>query len=202
LPRSEQLRGVLATVGQIVCQPAFWFLAYIVCQAKVEYRLILPDDPKARFIIAANHQSRLDAFVITGILKPHFWRRLLPYRYITANQFLYGWATMWVCWPLGGFPAYPTTHEKWGLARAKQVLAAGQTVCIFPEGQRSIPQEILPKRGVAVLANTPHTYVIPIHLQWQRRRRHVELVVGQAYNASGRSAVEIMDTIYRLSKTQ
>lgn len=198
----ERFRRSIATVGQIIWFPAFWFLAYIICHARVTDNLRLPQDPEARFIVAANHQSMLDAFIITGVLAPRFWHRLLPYRYITANQYLYRPKFMWLLWPLGGFPAFPSKREAFGLDQAEKLLTLGQTVCIFPEGQRSLPNEIKPKRGVSVLANTPRTYVIPIKLHWHRRRKQVEVIIGQAYKAKGHSPDEILKTIYRLSETK
>lgn len=198
----ERFRSVLATIGQIIWFPAFWLLAYIICHAKVTNNLKLPKDPDARFIIAANHQSMLDAFIITGVLAPRYWHRLLPYRYITANQYLYKPKFMWLLWPLGGFPAFPTTHEPYGLEQAQNLLESGQTVCIFPEGQRSLPNEIKAKRGVSVLANVPRTYVIPIKLHWHRRRKHVEVIIGQAYKAKGHTPDDILRTIYQLSDVQ
>lgn len=199
MSQHEHWRGILATVGQIVWWPVFWFLANFICRAKVQNNLILPDDPEARFIIAANHQSRLDPFVITGVLGPRFWWRLMPYRYIAANLYLYNWGYTWLLWPLGGFPAQQTKWEGWGLKRAKQILIASQTVCIFPEGQRSLPNEVQPKRGVAVLANMPNTYVIPIKLSWQLNPRRVKVIIGQAYSAHRHPPKKILDTIYGLT---
>ncbi|MCX6729822.1 MAG: lysophospholipid acyltransferase family protein [Candidatus Saccharibacteria bacterium] len=195
----KRFRRTLAIVGQLIWFPAFWFLAYIICRAKVLNNLNLPSDPKARYIIAANHQSRLDAFIITGILSPRFWIRLLPYRYITANQYLYNPRFTWLLWPLGGFPAFHTKREGSGLEQAQKILISGQTVCIFPEGRRSRPYEEKPKRGVGVLANTPRTYVIPIKLQWRHKPRRVNVSIGKAYKAAGHTPDNILSTIYKLS---
>lgn len=52
---AEYFRRSIATVGQIIWFPAFWFLAYIVCRAKVVKNLKLSPDPRARYVIAANH---------------------------------------------------------------------------------------------------------------------------------------------------
>lgn len=197
----ERYRAVLATAGQMMLFPAFWILAYIICRARVNNGLELPSDPKARFIIAANHQSKLDAFVITGIIKPSLWLRLLPYRYITANQFLYNPRYAWLLWPLGGFPAYQTKRENGGLPKAQQILKMGQTVCIFPEGQRSRKYETTPKRGVAVLASMPDAYILPIKLQWHKRPRRVFVSLGKAYKAAGHTPDDILRTIYELADT-
>ncbi len=194
---TERLRGWLATVGQIIWYPAFWLLAHVICHTEVSNRLSLPANQRVHFVIAANHQSQLDAFIITGILGPRY-RRLWPYRYITANQYLYAPRFAWLLWPLGGFPAYSTKLELWGLDRAVRILKAHQTVCIFPEGQRASPHKIIPKRGVTALANLPDVYIIPIHLQWIKRRRLVKLSIGPAQPASGQTPQQIMDTIYNL----
>jgi 1-acyl-sn-glycerol-3-phosphate acyltransferase len=196
---SERLRGNLATFGQIVCFPMFWFIAHVICHVKVQSELkTLPKGRKAHFIIAANHQSALDPFVITGVISPHFWSKLLPYRYITANQYLYKPKYIWFLWPLGGFPAYDTQREVWGLRRAQNILDSGQTVCIFPEGQRARKHEVKPKKGVSILANSPNTYIIPIKLKWQLKPRQVTLSIGKAYKAQGHTPDDILNKIYAL----
>lgn len=143
-------------------------------------------------------QSKLDAFIITGILSPRFWFQLLPYRYITANQYLYNPRFIWLLWPLGGFPAFHTKREGSGLEQAQKILNSGQTICIFPEGRRSRPHDEKPKRGVGVLANTPNTYVIPIKLLWYHMPRRVNVSIGKAYKATGHTPDVILDTIYKL----
>lgn len=198
----EKFRSTLAASSQIVCYPTFWFLAYVLCRAKVKSNLVLSKNTQARFVIAANHQSRLDAFIITGILRPRLWSKLLPYRYITANQYLYSWGTGWILWPLGGFPAFPTKYEGWGLEQAQKILKSGQTVCIFPEGRRTRPHEEKPKRGISVLANWPNTYVIPIKLQWHHKPRRVFVSIGKAYKAVGDTPDSILNTIYKLPDIQ
>jgi 1-acyl-sn-glycerol-3-phosphate acyltransferase len=196
---NEKIRYKIATLSQIIWWPTFWFIAYFIVRAEVEDNLSLPKDANARFIIAANHQSKLDPFVITGIIKPRFWRRLLPYRYITANQFLYSYLYIWLLWPLGGFPAYKTEREGWGLKHSELIHSMGQTLCIFPEGQRSKPNEIKPKHGLARIASLPNTYVIPINLQWYHNPRRVKVIIGSSYNADGLSSDEILKNIYNLS---
>lgn len=163
-------------------------------------QLVLPADTKARYIIAANHQSRLDAFVIAGIIGPRYWRQLLPYRYITANQYLYNWRTGWILWPLGGFPAFSKKRGTSGLKRAGQIFDLGQTIGIFPEGRRSRPRTVRPKNGVAVLADLPHAYIIPINVQWRHGPRRVKITVGAAYRPKQPSAEKILDTIYTLAE--
>jgi 1-acyl-sn-glycerol-3-phosphate acyltransferase len=196
----ESFRRYLALAAQILWVPAFWFMTYVVCRAKVRDNLQAPSHPGAHFVVAANHQSRLDPFVITGALGLRHARRLWTYRYITGNAYLYSPKFAWLLWPLGGFPAYPTKREGYGLEQAKKILNSGQTVCIFPEGRRSKPHEFEAKRGVSVLADMPKTYVIPIHLQWRLKPRGVTVTIGNAYNAASQSPDSILKTIYDLAK--
>lgn len=197
----ENLRGTLAVFSQIICYPIFWFLAYVLSSAEVKDYLLFPDDKDAIFVIAANHQSRLDPFILTGIIRPKYWKHLLPYRYITANQYLYYPGFVWFLWPLGGFPSSATRIEEYGLKRALNIVNHKQTVCIFPEGQRSVPNEIEPKKGVAVLASIPNVYVIPIYIRWQNPKiaRKVRITIGKPYRANGQSPQQIMKKIYNLS---
>jgi 1-acyl-sn-glycerol-3-phosphate acyltransferase len=198
----EFLRKYLAIAGQLLWYLPYWALAKFYCRADVTNRLTLPPKKtggkKIQYVIAGNHQSRLDAFIITGILGPKYWRHLWPYRYITANQYLYSWYAWWILWPQGGFPAYPTNFEGYGLRQARKLTESGQTVCIFPEGQRAIPGEHKAKRGVGELANIPGTYIIPIKLQWQLNPRKITVIIGQAYDAEGQTPEQILQTIYAL----
>jgi 1-acyl-sn-glycerol-3-phosphate acyltransferase len=195
---AERIRGVLASAGQIICFPIFWFLAFVICRGEVHGDLKLPKGRKLKFVIAANHQSALDPFVMTGVLAPKYWLQLLPYRYITANQYLYKPKYIWFLWPLGGFPAYPTRIEGWGLKRAQHILNQGQTICIFPEGQRALKHEVKPKRGVSVLASTDETFLLTIRLEWKRNPRKEDIHIGQAYTAQGHTPEKILDSIYSL----
>lgn len=54
---------------------------------------------------------------------------------------------------MGAFPVYRGEHDAWALEHARQVLAAGQIVAMFPEGTRSRGRGLaLAKPGAAKLA--------------------------------------------------
>jgi long-chain acyl-CoA synthetase len=142
-------------------------------------------------IIASNHDSYLDAFIV-GVALP------LP--------------TLMQVYHLGfeGFFRHPTV-AKWGrslrvipvdldahLFRALQasahVLRQGKTLCIFPEGARSIDGIPAPfKRGVAILAKELGVPIVPARIRgsfeaWPRfgtipRPHRLEIAFGKPVTA-------------------
>lgn len=187
-------RGFLAAVLQLIIWLPLWLFVRLYCHGKVSNKLKL--NGRGHYLIAANHQSRLDPFVITGSLKFRQLFKLVPLRFITARSYLAFYKYGWLLWPLGGF-----SNRSGALAEATGLLESGQAVGIFPEGQRSRPGQQSPHRGVAVLANQAGTTLIPVNLNWQRSPRRAKVVVGSSFSGAGFDADQIMERIYRLSQT-
>jgi 1-acyl-sn-glycerol-3-phosphate acyltransferase len=171
----------------------------VIYRATIVVRL-KPGDlkPGYRYVIAANHQSRVDPFLICGALPSSAWRRLQPLRFFAYNGLMRYWPLRWALLGLGCFPTKPLGRLPYGLAAAQGFLAAGQSIFIFPEGKRSLPGEERVHHGVEVLATDPNVRVIPVHLQWQKGwRRSYQLTVGRPLPPSP-TAEEVYDAIYRL----
>lgn len=199
MPESP-LKGMTIMLLQILIWPVLYFLLKIVFRGKVKNNIILPKEAGARFVMAANHQSGLDPFMITASFRLRDIARLLPFRYMTANQHLYG-RYGWLLRPLGGFPAYSHPRYLSGLSRAEYVLNKTHTICIFPEGRRSLSGEAKAKPGVSLLARNTKTYIIPLHIQWTKRSswsRRVSITIGRPFRASDLSSQQILDRIYTL----
>jgi len=107
-------------------------------------------------IVAANHRSFLDPFVIATMARR-------PMHYI-AKQELF--ARRWQAWILGALGAFPVDRgasDEQMIGTAKAILARGDIVLIFPEGTRIRPGALgRPKRGVGRLALESGAPVVPV----------------------------------------
>ncbi len=196
--------GSKALFIQVVIWPGLLAGAKILYRARITSHLNLPYDPKARYIIVANHQSAVDSFVITAFLGLSNIAKISPIRYMTANDFLRGRPYSGFIRALGSFPAYKTNDgSAYGLELAKSMLQSGHTVSIYPEGKRTLHHITKPKYGVSVLANEPNVYVIPVFLDWRINssgKKRVSVVIGQRFKAKGYSPEKIMQKVYGLSR--
>src|SRR3954469_17433957 len=132
-------------------------------------------------IVAANHRSFLDPFVIATIA-----RRPL---YYVAKQELF--AHRWQAWllnALGAFPVARGTGDAEMLKTARAILARGDAVLMFPEGTRIRPGALgRPRRGVGRLALESGAPVVPVAVfgteavrkGWRIRPHKVRIRVGR-----------------------
>jgi 1-acyl-sn-glycerol-3-phosphate acyltransferase len=139
---------------------------------------------KGGLIVAANHRSFLDPFVI-GVTLP--WRR--PMNYVAkAELFERRWQG-WLLSRLGAFPIRRGESDELAMETARLAVARGGTVCIFPEGTRIRRGTLAaPKRGVGRLALQTGAPVVPaavfgserVRRGWRIRPRKVGVRLGKA----------------------
>ena len=86
---------------------------------------------KGGLIVAANHRSFLDPFVIGGALP---WRR--PMNYVAKVELFERRWQGWLLSRLGAFPIRRGESDEESMETARMVVERGGTVCIFPEGTR------------------------------------------------------------------
>lgn len=113
---------------------------------------------KGATIVAANHRSFLDPFVIGACLP---WSK--PMNYVAKVElFEKRWQGFFLC-RLGAFPIRRGEADDLAIETAEQVLARGGSICIFPEGTRIRKGSLgRPKRGVGRLALRSGAPVIPV----------------------------------------
>jgi glycerol-3-phosphate dehydrogenase (NAD(P)+) len=133
-------------------------------------------------ILAANHRSFLDPFVIATMARR-------PMYYVAKEELFSRPWQAWVLNALGAFPVKRGGGDEQMIETAKAILGRGDIVLIFPEGTRTRPGSLgSPKRGVGRLALETGAPVIPVALigteavrrGWRIRPHKVRIRAGRA----------------------
>ena len=132
-------------------------------------------------IVAANHRSFLDPFVIATMAKR-------PMYYVAKKElFMRRWQG-WILNALGAFPVDRGAGDAQMIATAKAILERGDIVLIFPEGTRVRPGSLgRARRGVGRLALESGAPVVPIAVKgteairrgWRIRPHKVRIRAGR-----------------------
>ncbi len=133
-------------------------------------------------IIAANHRSFFDPFVIGTMTRR-------PMYYVAKRElFEIHPLLSWILTALGAFPVDRGRGDRDTIETAKALLARGEIVLIFPEGTRTRPGPLgSPKRGVGRLALETGAPVIPVAVigteairrGWRLRPHKVQVRAGR-----------------------
>jgi len=135
-------------------------------------------------IVASNHRSFLDPFVIAALLP---WNRRIQF-VAKVELFEKRWQG-WALSRLGAFPIRRGQSDETAMETARLIVERGGTVIIFPEGTRIRSGSLgRPKRGVGRLALETGVPVLPVAVHgsekvrrgWRVRPRKVSLRAGRA----------------------
>jgi len=204
---------IFTLVPEFLMRFLSWALMKMLYRLRVEGIENIPDDGPA--LLVCNHVSYLDALLIGGSV-PRPARFVMYYRIFNTPGA--GWVFRAArAIPIAGAREDAALMEK-AFADVDAVLAAGELVCIFPEGALTKDGEIAPfKAGVErILASRP-VPVIPLALRgmwvsmWSNRssklrqlrmprrfRAHIELVIGAPIDGATTNAAMLEGKVREL----
>ena len=121
--------------------------------------------PDGKLILAANHRSFLDPFIVGCCLRR-------PIYFVAKRELFDRHVAGWFLNCLGAFPVRRRESDEDSTATALALLERGEAVVIFPEGTRHRSGPLHdPKRGVGRLALESGAPVVPIAITGTERAR-------------------------------
>jgi len=146
---------------------ATYFL--IAIPLRIIFRIKREGEPKidsnGKYIIASNHPSKLDPFIILASLPFKTFFKLIPTRFVTTQNYLTKWYHKMFLLPLGCISNKPKNGKK-ALEILEERINEGETIFIFPRGElekKGIKSE--PKVGaVYIEKNVKDSKIIPVNI--------------------------------------
>lgn len=115
------------------------------------------------FILAANHLSFIDPFIILATVPPSTFTQLYT---LGWEPFFRSPFRRWIARVGHVIPVGPETPLVTVLKASVALLRNGKSLLIFPEGERSLDGQLLPfKKGLGVLACELHIPIIPVKIE-------------------------------------
>ena len=173
--RGKGVQPIVYWLVRAVLQP-FFHLFFRLSRIGREH---VPDE--GPYIVAANHRSFLDPFIIATIARR-------PLYYVAKRELFEKRWQAWILNALGAFPVDRGAGDAEMLKTARAILARGDSVLIFPEGTRIRPGGLGdPKRGVGRLALETGAPIVPLALigtedvrkGWRIRPRKITIRAGR-----------------------
>ena len=188
------LGGLIDPHGKVVYRiNKFWTWAILFAGGvKLKITGLEKLDPQRQYIFMVNHQSNVDIPILVQSL-PRYQLRWIAKRELLWVPF-FGWA-MWATKHITVDRTRPIDAVK-GLRRAKERIAAGISVVVFPEGTRSRDGQLQRfKKGGFLLAVQTGTDVVPVTIigsrdllpsgAWQLRSGIVEIAIDSPISIAG-----------------
>src|SRR5215216_2459662 len=143
-------------VNPVVYWPVRWLLKPAILVYFRLRRLGTEHVPDGGVILASNHRSFLDPFLIGVCIRR-------PIYFVAKRELFRNPMLGWLLNCLGAFPIKRGESDEESMGTARALLERGQPVVIFPEGTRIRTGSLArPKRGVGRLALQSGKPVVPI----------------------------------------
>ena len=150
--REHGVNWPMYVIARGILQPAFLIYLRLTRIGREHARV------KGPLIVASNHRSFLDPFVIAASLP---WRR--PLHYVAKVELFQPRWQGWLLNRLGAYPVRRGQSDDETLITSRKVLERGGAICIFPEGTRIRTGSLgRPKRGFGRLALETGAAVLPV----------------------------------------
>jgi len=116
-----------------------------------------------KYIIASNHPTKIDPFIILASIPLNKYIKLVPIRFVTSEDYLSKWyyKPLLLSW---GCVSNTTKNGKKPLDLLKDHLDKGETIFIFPKGElEKRGKNASPNVGVVYLEReVKNSYIIPV----------------------------------------
>lgn len=157
---------VLISTAQILAYFLFYLPVRLLYRTRRRVAPAVRELQRGRYIVTANHQCRMDPFLILSLLPFKPFLKLVPIRFITADQYMNTWWEYSFLSLFGCFPITPRySPRKPVIEYAVELLQAGQTLFIFPEGKRlDDGEKAEAKRGAIVIAEQANAQLLPAQI--------------------------------------
>ncbi len=199
-----EVKGVLQNrpifgVFAFVMYKIFWLIFKIFMRLEVSGLQNLKELSKLNelnklekaFIIAPNHQSFLDPFVICSNYPYPLFKNIF---HVGASEFFNNGLTRYIAKLLNVVPVNPDTELMRAMKAGAIGIKHGKVLNIYPEGERAFDGELHGfKKGAAILATELDVPIVPIAIDglykvwprnsWRIRPAKVKIVIGKAFYA-------------------
>ena len=148
---------------------------------KIEVEGVENIPEKGGCIVASNHRSNLDPFVL-NIISPR------PIFFMAKEELFKIPIFNWFIKKAGAFPVRRNGRDIKAMKRALSLLKEGHCIGIFPEGRRAKPGEFgKPQSGVGLLVSKIDVPVIPVKIDGT----DIVYPVGSKFPKIGKSVIKI-----------